>query len=179
MVNPKVGLTGVPRSGKTETVKKLIESLKKEGYTIGGVIMENIVQKNQIVGIELVNVATGEKVKIIGPEFESKQKYEGMGINIEGIETVGVRAIEQALESADIIVIDEIGKFDFESPKFKEIVKKALDSRKIMIITLHKKSRAVLLQDIRRRDDIRILEVTSLNRGLMPLKIMNYIKNET
>jgi nucleoside-triphosphatase len=39
------------------------------------------------------------------------------------------------------------------------------------MVTLHKKSRTPLLQDIRRRDDIRILEVTAVNRNLLPYKI--------
>jgi nucleoside-triphosphatase len=39
------------------------------------------------------------------------------------------------------------------------------------LLTLHKKSRHPLLQDIRRRDDGRILEVTPVNRALLPYKI--------
>jgi len=38
-------------------------------------------------------------------------------------------------------------------------------------MTLAKKSRHPLLQDIRRRDDARILEVTPVNRALLPYKI--------
>ena len=47
----------------------------------------------------------------------------------------------------------------------------ALDSDKPILVTLHKKSRTPLLQDVRRRDDIRILEVTPVNRNLLPYKI--------
>ena len=39
------------------------------------------------------------------------------------------------------------------------------------MVTLHKKSRSPLLQDVRRRDDIRILEVTPVNRNFLPYKI--------
>jgi nucleoside-triphosphatase len=44
------------------------------------------------------------------------------------------------------------------------------------LLTLHKKSRHPLLQDIRRRDDARILEVTPVNRALLPYKIHKLIR---
>jgi nucleoside-triphosphatase len=44
------------------------------------------------------------------------------------------------------------------------------------LLTLHKKSRHPLLQDIRRRDDGRILEVTPVNRALLPYKILKLIQ---
>ena len=47
-----------------------------------------------------------------------------------------------------------------------------------MILTLHKKSRNPLLQDIRRRDDVRILEVTPTNRNLLPHKIVRLMNGE-
>src|SRR2546422_173426 len=58
------------------------------------------------------------------------------------------------------------------------MVKQALDADKPLLLTLHKKSRNPLLQDIRRRDDIRILEVTQVNRNLLPYKIVKLLKGE-
>ena len=70
-----------------------------------------------------------------------------------------------------MIVIDEIGKFAVESETFIAAVRLALEVDKPTILALHKKSRHPLLQDIRRRDDARILEVTPVNRALLPYKI--------
>src|SRR2546427_341481 len=52
------------------------------------------------------------------------------------------------------------------------------DAAKPLLLTLHKKSRNPLLQDIRRRDDVRILEVTMVNRNLLPYKIVKLMKGE-
>jgi nucleoside-triphosphatase len=57
-------------------------------------------------------------------------------------------------------------------------VKDALEADKPLLLTLHKKSRNPLLQDIRRRDDVRILEVTMVNRNLLPYKIVKLMKGE-
>ena len=77
----------------------------------------------------------------------------------------------EAMDDYEVIVIDEIGKFSVESEAFVEIVRKAMEVDKPTLVTLHKKSRHPLLQDIRRRDDARILEVTPVNRALLPYKI--------
>ena len=74
------------------------------------------------------------------------------------------------------MVIDDIGKFSVESEEFVEIVRKALEEDMPTILTLHKKSRHPLLQDIRRRDDSRILEVTPVNRALLPYKIHKLVR---
>jgi nucleoside-triphosphatase len=79
---------------------------------------------------------------------------------------------------ADVIVIDEVGKLEVESKKFVEAVKEALEADKPLLLTLHKKSRNPLLQDIRRRDDVRILEVTPINKNILPYKIIPLIKEE-
>ena len=91
---------------------------------------------------------------------------------------MAIDAIRNACETCDLIIIDEVGKVEVESQAFVDVVKEALEFDKPMIITLHKKSRNPLLQDIRRRDDIRIFEVTPINRNLLPHKIMSLMNGE-
>lgn len=111
-------------------------------------------------------------------DIESKFNVGKFGVDLSVLETVGVKALLKATEDSDVIVIDEVGRMEVESQPFIETVKYALDIDKPLILTLHKKSRNPLLQDIRRRDDIRILEVTPINRNLLPYKIMKLMKGE-
>jgi nucleoside-triphosphatase len=85
------------------------------------------------------------------------------------------RALAEARESADVIVIDEVGKMEVESEVFTKSVIDTLDARKSIVMTLHKKSRNPLLQDIRRRDELRLLEVTPVNKNLLAFKIVHLI----
>ena len=101
-----------------------------------------------------------------------------IGVDIAKFDSVAIEAIKNACETCDIIVIDEVGKMEVESPAFVETVREALDCDKPMILTLHKKSRNPLLQDIRRRDDVRILEVTPTNRNLLPYKVVRLMNGE-
>ena len=170
---PKIGITGMPSVGKTKTLVKIIEKIEKSGYKIQGMITEPVIEKKKRVGFYVMDWQTKNKEVFAHIDMDSKDKVGKYGVDIKALENVGIPAIENAIENEeiDIIIIDEIGKMEMMSEKFCETVIDALDSDKPIMVTLHKKSRSPLLQDVRRRDDIRILEVTPVNRNLLPYKI--------
>jgi len=177
---PKIGITGMPSVGKTQTLIKIIEALEGQGYTVGGMITDPIVKKKKRVGFYVKNWQTGEKEVFAHIDFDSKELVGRYGVDITALEKIGTPAVEKAIadEEVDVIIIDEIGKMEMLSEKFCEVVIDALDSDKPIMVTLHKKSRTPLLQDVRRRDDIRILEVTPVNRNLLPYKIEKIMKEK-
>ena len=121
-----------------------------------------------------------KKIKDIGKKWLEKYKVGKYSVDVNALDKIGVPAIEKAIsdDNIHIIIIDEIGKMEMLSERFCEVVIEALDSDKPIIVTLHKKSRTPLLQDVRRRDDIRILEVTPVNRNLLPYKIEKIMKEK-
>ena len=206
----KIGITGLPGSGKTSTLLRIIEMLREEGIVLGGMVNEPVfdgshdaqeedaikegsyrsaaIGKRRI-GFTVRDLMTGESVQYGAVGIESKISVGKIGIDMAKFEEVGVKAIKNAcvkaedagdpdFQECDVIVIDEVGKTEVESERFVEAVKEALDAEKPMIITLHKKSRNPLLQDIRRRDDVRILEVTPTNRNILPYKVVRLINGE-
>ena len=174
----KIGLSGLPGVGKTTTLIKTINILEEEGYIVGGMITEEVKEKNRRVGFYIYDWMNKTKKIFAHKDFDTRRRVGKYGIDIEILEEVGLKALEDAVEKADIIVIDEIGKMEVESKRFVNMVRDILDMDKHLIITLHKKSRNPLLQEIRRRDDIRMLEVTPINRNLLPFKIVKLIKGE-
>jgi nucleoside-triphosphatase len=174
----KIGITGLPGAGKTQALVKVIEMLEAEGLVVGGMITEPIVSKNRRMGFSVMNWMSKEKGTLAHMKINSKISVGKYGVDINVLEDIGVEAIDQATENAEIIIIDEVGKMEVESDRFVDAVKRALECAKPLILTLHKKSRNPLLQDIRRRDDIRILEVTPVNRNLLPYKIIKLLKGE-
>ncbi len=175
----KIGITGLPSVGKTQTLLKIIEKLESKETIVGGMVTESIEDEGQRLGFKLVNWLTKEEGILAHVDFAAaKVKVGDYGVDIDALEAIGVPAIEEAIREAEVIVIDEVGKMEMESARFCAAVKAALDCDKPMIMTLHKKSRNPLLQDIRRRDDIRILEVTRINRNLLPYKIEKLLEGE-
>lgn len=174
----KVGISGLPGAGKTFALLKVIEMLEGDGLKVGGMVTEPIVKRNRREGFSVMDWATKEKRVLASREIESKVMVGRFGVDLVALEEVGVAALRNATANCDVIVIDEVGKMEVESPTFIQAVKDALDADKPLILTLHKKSRNPLLQDIRRRDDVRILEVTQVNRNLLPYKIVKLMKGE-
>ncbi len=153
----KIGITGLPGAGKTYCLLKVIEMLEGDGLKVGGMITEPIVKRNRREGFYVMDWASKEKRVFASREITSKTMVGRFGVDISALEEVGVNALRGATANADVIVIDEVGKMEVESPNFVL---------------------APLLQDIRRRDDVRILEVTMVNRNLLPYKIVKLMKGE-
>src|SRR5437870_3215718 len=169
---------GPPRRGQNLLPSQSHRDARGDGLKVGGMITEPIVKRNRREGFYVMDWATKEKRVFASREITSKTMVGRYGVDISALEEVGVNALRGATANADVIVIDEVGKMEVESPNFVLAVKDALDADKPLLLTLHKKSRNPLLQDIRRRDDVRILEVTMVNRNLLPYKIVKLMKGE-
>ena len=183
-IHPKIGITGLPRSGKSAVMEKVLSMLKEErgrelsarnlaGETeiIGGICTEPILENGERLGYKIRDLVTGDEGEIAHKSIDSRLRVLGYGLNTAELERVAIPAIQHAIDNCEVIVIDEIGKFAVESEAFVNSVRTALEVDKPTLLTLHKKSRHPPLQDIRRRDDGRILEVTPVNRALLPYKI--------
>ena len=189
-IHPKIGITGLPRSGKSAVMNKVTEMLENDRgkelrgrgevpssfQIVGGMKTIPILEGTARVGYSCLNIQSGETGIIAHKEIDSRNRILGLGLDPEVIASVAVPAIQEAMDNYEVIVIDEIGKFSVESEEFVAIVREVMDIDKPTIMTLHKKSRHPLLQDIRRRDDSRILEVTPVNRALLPYKIHKIIR---
>lgn len=176
---PKVGITGMPRVGKTEGLIRVIKRLEND-YVFGGMITTGIEENGVRVGFKIVNWQTKEEKLFAHINLDTSLRVGKYKVDLKVLEEFGIPAIEKAIndESIDIVVIDEVGKMELESKKFREIVREALYCDKPVLLTLHKKSRDSLLQDIRNMNNVRIFEITRVNRNLLPYKIEKLLKEE-
>lgn len=180
VVNIKIGITGLPGAGKTYALLRIIEMLREKDtdISVGGMIDEPIMDGRHRVGFTVRDLISGETEVFAHADYESKIMVGKIGMDVSRFDSVAVDAIRKAADTCDLIVIDEIGKLEVESEAFVEAVRAALEVEKPMILTLHKKSRNPLLQDIRRRDDVRILEITPTNRSILTYKIVSLMTGE-
>ena len=171
----KIGITGLPGSGKTQTLLRIIQLLEQEGVKVGGMVTEPIIEKQRRSGFQITDWGSKEKVVFAHEGLKSRTRSGRFGVNLAALEGLGAKALASARESADVIVIDEVGKMEVESEAFTKSVVETLDTNKSIVMTLHKKSRNPLLQDIRRRDELRLLEVTPVNKNLLAVKIVRLL----
>ncbi len=174
----KIGISGSSGIQKSETIKAIIQMLDEEDISIGGMITEPIMEDNRRVGFQVMDWQTREKAVFAHLDLDSPIEVKGYGVDLDSLNEVGVKAIRNGANERDVILIDEIGKMQVKSDTFYDTVKKALEVDKPLILTFEKKSRNPLLQEIRRRDDVRMLELTDVNKDLLPYKVLELIKED-
>lgn len=153
-------ITGAKGVGKSTLLKTLVEELEiKEDLT--GFITLPYFEKDTRKGFYLhsmIEVAGNDKPISIQPNEVSCKSVK------ETFETLGVDVLIKSLEYPQgHVIMDELGVLEGEAYLFQEQVGYLLESSKIVFGVLKDKKHP-FLEDIRRREDIRIYTLTEENR---------------
>lgn len=171
MLKINVLVTGRPGVGKTTLVTRVVDKVRGHGFRVSGIISREERVGGSRTGFVLIDLASGEQAYLarVGTGGPRVGKYV---VLIDNLERLGVRAIVDAVASADLVVIDEIGPMELLSQAFKKAVAQALDSPKPVLATIHYRARddpfgrAVLS-----RHDCQLFTVTESNRESLHLQV--------
>lgn len=152
-------ITGEPGVGKTTLLKEVIG---KVSLSAGGFYTEEIREKGERKGFKIITLE-GEEGVLALKGLKSRYTVGSYGVNLENLESVGVKAILKAIDDKELVLIDEIGKMELFSHLFKEAVTKALDSPRKVLATI-KKTQDTFTRKIRNRSDTVVLELKPTNR---------------
>ena len=164
-------LTGAPGVGKTTVLIKTAEALKTQGVSVGGMISREARESNTRVGFEITDLTNGKRGWLahvnqkIGPRIG---KYR---VNLQDLENIGARAIVEAAEKCAVVAVDEVGPMELFSQRFKQAVRQALDSDKLVLAVVHAKARDPLINEAKQREDAEIFTVTLADRDNLPEKL--------
>lgn len=160
----KILITGLPGIGKTTLIRELSKALKD--YHPVGFYTEEIREAGERKGFELISL-DGRKGLLAHKEIKSPYRVGRYGVDVRGFDEF-LDAIPWTDPSARLIIIDEIGKMECYSEKFKKIIRGIFDSEKAIIATIAMKGGGLIAQ-IKAREEIRLFEVTLKNRDeLLP-----------
>ena len=154
-------LTGAPSSGKTTVIKKVIKAL---GMPASGFYTEEERVNGVRVGF-LMKTLDGKTGYLAHQDVRSDYHIRRYGVSIENIENIAVPSIRPV--NGYIIILDEIGKMECFSETFKKAALSALDSPNIVVGTITFGGTDFIL-DVKKRDDIEVIEVTPANRDELP-----------
>ena len=153
-------ITGRPGSGKSTVIENVLMKLKEAGLKAGGFITPEIRVNGKRQGFKIVNILTGEEAIMADRSNKGKYRIGRYSVYLNVIDRYGVESLYQALENADIIVMDEIGKMELLSPRFRKAVSDALNSPKKVLGTIPLRSFDPFIVDIKRRVDCKILNIS-------------------
>lgn len=166
-------VTGAPGVGKTTVIKGVAELMKSSRPS--GFYTEEIRDKGVRKGFELVDMQ-GDRQVLSHVKLRVSDKVGKYGVDVAGFEAF-LDKLNLSDQNAGPVLIDEIGKMECLSDKFKELVKDLLDSPRTVIaaVALHG---AGFIESVKRRDDIELIEITPRNRDLIPARIVSLLKEE-
>ncbi len=172
MRTKNIFLTGLPGCGKTTLLKEIIKELNLEA---AGFYTEEIREKGERIGFNLFSL-DGKRGILAHKDFKSPYQVSKYGVNLRDLEEIGVKSIEEGLLKGEkIIIIDEIGKMELFSEKFKEAVLAALESENLVLGTI-KITKDPFTDKIRERKDTKILNLTKKNREEIKKEILKFLK---
>jgi nucleoside-triphosphatase len=90
------------------------------------------------------------------------------------MDRVAVPALKQAIQSKDVVVIDEIGKMELFSASFKDSVIEALESKKKILGTIMLASHP-WADKIKERPEVEVIKVTRFNHDEAVKQVLDWL----
>jgi nucleoside-triphosphatase len=167
-------LEGAPGVGKTTLLCTIGEKISHLG--VGGFYTKEIREKGKRVGFR-VETFTGESGVLSHARSKAGPRVGKYRVDVAGFERIGVAGLERALFESNILLIDEIGKMELFSERFKEKVIHYLDSEKIVVATIMSRSDP-FVDGLKGRSDVDLVEVTEENRHQLAATLVERILSE-
>jgi len=157
-------LTGPPSVGKTTVLMKVINALKEKGIHVGGMISREVREGGARVGFEILDLTSYKRGWLAHVNQKRGPQVGKYRVNIEDLNAIGAKAVTEAVEKCEVIAIDEVGPMELYSERFKEAVRKALESHKLVLAVVHWKAQDTLINEAKKREDSKTTFVTLENR---------------
>lgn len=167
-------LTGSPGAGKTTLIKEAVARLRARA---GGFYTQEIRAGGVRQGFKITTL-NGHDAILSHIDISSPHRVSKYGVDIENLEKVGVTALHQAIKESDLIVIDEIGKMELFSPRFKEVVLQAIESGKKVLGTIMLNPHP-FADEIKRHPQVKVVHVSRANHDQLLNEILKWLKAYT
>jgi nucleoside-triphosphatase len=125
-------LTGRPGTGKTTIIRNVVAGM---GNRAGGFYTEEIRHQGARQGFRLVTL-DGQSTILAHIDIRSPYRVSRYGVDLVSFENTGISALERAAQQNTLVVIDEIGKMELFSHRFRETVAQLIDSDYIILGTI-------------------------------------------
>jgi nucleoside-triphosphatase len=164
-------ITGIPGIGKTTLIRGISERL--QSFNPAGFFTEEIRERGERKGFRLISFDGTEGI-LSYTGIESQFKVGRYGVDINGFESF-LNKIDLLHAHSEIIIIDEIGKMECLSSAFRNLLDEIFGSGKPLLATIAFKGGGII-ERVKNRSDIELVEVTRDNRDALVSEIPNKIK---
>jgi nucleoside-triphosphatase len=150
-------ITGGVKSGKSTLLRNLTGGIPQKT----GFITAEISDGAGRIGFEM-ETSIGNKIALARINPETSHKVGRFFVNLQNLD-LAVSELA-TFRDEDILYLDEIGQMQLLSEKFKKLVLKFLDSKNICLTTLSSVYQNDFIENIKKRTDVILVEITAENR---------------
>lgn len=166
----KILITGLPHSGKSTLLQKLLKDIsKKQGF-----ITTEIIERGERSGFKIVN-ANGKEEILASIKFKTPYKVSRYFVSIDNLEKI-IPTVS-SFSKLDLLYIDEIGEMELFSKDFKSLLKNYLNAENVFIGTISKVYSDEFTKCLLHRSDIKLIEITPENREDSYLYLKKLLSN--
>jgi len=164
----KIYITGRPGIGKSTVILKVINKLRARNVKIGGIICPEVRSpRGGRVGFKIVDILTGKSGWLAHKHiFKEGPRIGRYIVNVQDAVSIGVTALKNALNNADVIVIDEVGPMELSVHELKNEILNSLSNGVNVLAVVHYRLRDPTILRILR--SYKKYEVTVYNRDTLP-----------
>ncbi|NIM65391.1 MAG: NTPase [Candidatus Latescibacteria bacterium] len=160
-------ITGLPGVGKTTLIRRLSDELM-QFHPVGFYTAE--IRKGGVrKGFDLI-CFDGRRGILSHVDIRSSFKVGRYGVDVAGFEDF-LESIPFRDPAAQLIVIDEIGKMECYSKRFKILLEDILNSQKTIIATIARKGGGIIAE-VKKRPDVVMFEISRGNRDTILSEIL-------
>jgi nucleoside-triphosphatase len=156
-------VTGRPGVGKTTLLERVLEQLRGSLCLAGFTTAEERDPSGQRTAFRILT-AEGKQAELARVGLRSTVQVGRYGVNLQAFERLAL--LELARRDVDLIVIDEIGKMECASERFRHAVLDALEATVSVLATLGN-ARLPFFLALRERPDVEVLTLTEHNRDAL------------
>jgi len=136
MQNKLVFWTGKKHSGKTTSAYKLAQSVRKEGFTVAGLLAFSLYKNGRLAGFDAFDLQSEKRAPLARRKMKETERAEMyLAPHIIAGFNLGRAALSSAAtKSADLIIIDEFGPLELDKRGWRKDVDLLLASSNAIIL---------------------------------------------
>ena len=151
----------MPGCGKTTLIKKIVCKLNQP---VSGFFTNEIRQYGRRVGFEVKTFGQPVRQGVLSLiDISSKYRVGQYYVDIEAFESIVLPEIQLGLQMNNLLVIDEIGKMELLSSRFKDMLITIFDNKKTLLATISYKPQP-FCDRLKSHADVDLIVVDKSNR---------------
>jgi nucleoside-triphosphatase len=171
----RILIEGRPGSGKTTVAARLAELLAARGIEVRGFVTHEVRERGRRVGFE-VETVDGKRATLSHVNLGGPPRVGRYGVDLEAFERVALPPLAKPPRRG-VVLIDELGKMELASERFRETVARLLDLPVDLVATVH------LFHDpftdaLKKRPDVERVRVTHDSRDELPEQLADKLAHE-